>query len=138
MKMKRILAIDPSINFCGVAVFKFGKLDEHALLTPLIKSDDWVEKAKDIYRQINIIHAKYDIDERVVETPTYWGAAGYLARESGAIMKLMFLCGMLVSWNNSIVIFPNTWKGQLPKEVVRNRLMKRVSGGLSQTSPSGT
>lgn len=129
--MSLIIAVDSSINFCGISIFDMrvlkaeSKLLHSQLLTPKVKSDEWIDKSMNIYEQIRSICLRSKgYYKLIIETPEYWGAAGYLARESGAVLKLMFLCGQLSTLNNSYIINPSTWKQQLPKEVVRNRLIK--------------
>lgn len=126
IKYKYILSIDPSINACGMAVHTYmGKLIEYKLLRPSSKSADHLEKSRDIYNKVKVLLNTYMHTQLIIECPQYWGAAGYLARESGALFKLTFLCGMLFSLSDDVVVVtPNDWKGQLPKHVVNNRLCK--------------
>jgi hypothetical protein len=123
---KYVLAIDPSINFCGVAIFKKdGTLIKSQLLTPQTKTDDWQIKANIIYEEVRGMKKKLPPDTiQIIEVPEFWGVAGYMARESGAVFKLTFLCGMLYTLHGSISVTPSMWKGQLPKEVIQNRLKK--------------
>lgn len=135
--MKKLLAIDPSINFCGVAVFDIKKKElEHAsLIVPdkVIKRDgEWYDKARSISDQIKTIVADSDIDRIVCELPEHWSVAGFAARESGSIQKLNFVCGMIYSAIHEVEIFefiiPRGWKGQLSKEVCKNRLTEFYAG----------
>ncbi len=127
MKESYIISIDPSINFCGYAIHKNKELINYGLLRSLTKHKDFIEKSiymvdkiKDLITSIQSLKNNLII---VTEIPQYWGVAGYMARESGAIYKLMFLCGMIVSLKKNVVtLTPNDWKGQLPKDVVNNRL----------------
>ena len=125
--MKHILSIDPSINFCGYAVHtNKGALIEYDIILSNKKlKEDFVSKSRDIVGQIIQIIEKYSNIQLVLEMPQYWGVAGYLARESGAIFKLTFLCGMICGLQKDIVtVVPQKWKGQMPKHVMQNRLQK--------------
>lgn len=124
------IAIDPSINFCGYATFYKGQLVDQGLIKPPPIIDDWIEKAKSVFNQIISIKNNEHLDYIVSEIPEHWGTAGFLARESGSIFKLTFLCGILASYNNTVFITPSTWKKQLPKHVVQNR-MDRIYTQLS-------
>ena len=130
---KYIISIDPSINFCGYAIHKNKSLVTYGLIRPSSKQEDFVAKSKDIINKIKTIISQFPfkgdyVYRIVIELPQYFGVAGFMARESGAIPKLMFLCGMIVGLKNNVVLLtPNDWKGQLPKDVVNNRLRKIYS-----------
>lgn len=126
-KIKRIITIDPSINFTGMAIFYNKKLIGYGLLQPKYKGDDYIEKSFSIYKQVRILIKNNSIDTMIIEVPDNFGTAGYLARESGSVQKLTFVCGMLISLKikiNVVFLLPREWKGQLPKKTVYNRLNK--------------
>lgn len=122
--MKYIVSVDPSINFCGVAVHTSkGKLIQYELLKPENKSDDYIVKSYSIVEQIELVMINYSNVQLILEVPTYWSLAGFIARESGSIFKLSFLCGMICGLTgNTVCLTPDKWKGQLPKKVMKNRL----------------
>ena len=126
IKHKYVLSVDPSINYCGMAIHRRnGDLVVYKLLRPSSKSDDHLKKSRNIYNQVQVLLNTYPKTQLIIECPQYWGAAGYLARESGALFKLTFLCGMLFSLSDDVIaVTPNDWKHQLPKHVVNNRLRK--------------
>ena len=128
VKMK-ILGIDPSLNACGVAIVNDGKLSSWGLLnsSKMEKMFDleYADKAYCIFSQINVIRKNKKIDLICLEVPEHFGVSGYMARESGSIFKLTFLCGMLCVLPNVKIFPPRIWKGQLPKEVMRNRFVKK-------------
>ena len=127
--MGYLIAIDPSINDMGCAIFKNKKLISGELLKPRKlgeKSKDHILKSRALLSAIKerrrlLKSKKVDI---ILEIPEYHGVAGYLARESGSIFKLTFLCGMICSMKDVITYTPSGWKGQLSKEVTQNRLAK--------------
>jgi hypothetical protein len=138
LKNKTVMALDTSINTAGVAIFKKGKPIFYDLLKPVLdkskiistdqkvktskKSLDYVDKSKSIFVQAFKLTLKYHPDVIVVEVPEYYGVSAYLARESGSLFKLTFVSGMLMALPNAIAINPTTWKMQMPKVVVQNRL----------------
>lgn len=122
MAGKKVMSIDPSINFMGVAVFEGKKPILWRLLKPKSIYKDADEKCVDLYNQIYDLRDEYEPDIIVLENPDHWAVGGFEARESGSIQKLTFLCGMLYTLGKVQLVLPREWKGQLPKNVVRNRL----------------
>ncbi len=125
------VAIDPSINNLGLAVFIDNKLESFQLLHPnrenadghyLVKSRDMCNKVRLIYQKIKSFDAKTML---VTEVPEHFGVSGFISRETGSIFKLTFVCGMIYSIAPDTVAYqPSKWKGQMSKEVVRNRLLR--------------
>lgn len=130
---KYVLSIDPSINFLGYAIHKNNALLEYKLLRSSSKHIDFIDKSRYMVNKLKSIINEFSFKGNytltiVTEIPQYWGVAGFIARESGAIPKLMFLCGMIMGLNDKVVaLTPNNWKGQLPKNVVNNRLRKEYT-----------
>ena len=128
---KMLVSIDPSINYAGYAVFnitrpKSKKLVKYGLINigSKMKKAIYLDKAKKVYEIIKEIIYDYEADIITLEVPEFWGSAGLLARESGSVFKLTFLCGMLYSMNNVITYTPSSWKGQMPKHVTANLLQE--------------
>lgn len=132
-----VLSVDPSINACGFAVHSTSdkELIEYGLVSPKKAArakDDmftYISKARMVFDTLKNIHKQYTENDKtcviVLEVPSYFGDAGYLARESGSIHKLAFVCGMISSITSSLVVYePQQWKGQVPKEVMRRRLAR--------------
>lgn len=130
-----IMSIDPSINNCGAAIFNDKKLIFNKLLVSynikVIKKQehkekfDYICKSESIVEQIKMCMDDYNVDMLILEVPEYWKVGGYESRESGAMFKLTFLCGMICGIkNNTITYTPSDWKKQLPKDVVNIRLRK--------------
>jgi hypothetical protein len=132
------MAVDPSINTAGIAIFKGKDLQHVDLIRPrkifgktisteqTVKTNskiiDYVDKARSVYNQIKKLKNDYSVELVVLEVPDYFGVAGYMARESGAVFKLMFVTGMIASFDNVVGVNPQSWKGQMKKHVVANRL----------------
>jgi len=130
--MNKLMAIDPSINQCGIAIYNIDtkELLKYFLLTSkevIHNKDDNLEyiiKGLSIYNQILKIKNDENINLIVLEFPEYWRVAGFVARESGALFKLVSVCGMISTIQPIILVSPSDWKKQLPKEVTHRRLTK--------------
>lgn len=126
------VSIDPSINYCGICIWKSNndrfKIIGKGLIKPDPKCDNEYAKADSVKEQIyNIVNKCCDkgTTYMVLEVPAHWVIGGFEARESGNLGKLQFVCGMLygiLGASHTYWVFPATWKGQYPKHVVRNRL----------------
>lgn len=134
---KTLLAIDPSVNNCGVALFdrKTKQLEDAILLHPdkIVKRDgEFYDKAFSIYTKAKEICRKCCVIEIVCELPDHWAVAGFAARESGSITKLSFMCGLFYALRNEVEKFtftlPRGWKGQLSKDVTKNRIERDYAG----------
>ncbi len=135
--MKTLLAIDPSVNNCGIAVFnmKTKELLDAILIHPdkIAKRDgEFYDKAFSIFNKVRTIHEKCHVTEVVCELPDHWSVAGFHARESGSIEKLAFMCGLFYALRNDVEKFvytlPRGWKGQLSKDVTKNRIERDYAG----------
>lgn len=128
--MSMLITIDPSINNLGLAVFDIQKkrLVEAVLLRPQDKKGDAYARSYSLYLQIRKFVKKYDTQQIVSETPDHWHVAGFEARESGAIDKLVTICGMIYTLQTIVddvqMVIPRNWKKQFPKEVMKNRIEK--------------
>lgn len=119
--IKYLIAVDPSVNHCGCAIFIDDELDSFGLVSS--KKSSYLDRMQEVFDFIRL-KKEYLRASIALEVPQYWGAAGYLARESGSIFKLTFLCGMIYGLSDVTMYTPNDWKGQLPKNAVKNRLSK--------------
>lgn len=125
------MAIDPSINYCGVAIFDLKKkeLIEADLVRPAkiaIRDGEWYDKAFSVFTQIDALRKEHGVVAVACELPDHWSTAGFAARESGSITKLAFMCGLFYGMRNEVQRFvfalPREWKGQLSKDVMKNRI----------------
>lgn len=128
-KKERLISIDPSINNLGIAVWDLTtqKLLMWQLVHPTVdKRSNEFEKSHSMLLQIKHWMQIYGVNRIISEVPEHWAVAGFQARETGSIAKLMFVCGMIYSLRDSLeemrLVVPREWKGQLPKKVVANRL----------------
>lgn len=135
--MGKLMAIDPSINYCGVAIFnmKSRALEDAILVKPdriAQRDGEFYDKAFSVYMKVTTIQDKCSIDQVACELPDHWSVAGFMARESGSITKLSFICGLLYGMRNEVDKFvftlPRGWKGQLSKDVLKNRIESVYAG----------
>ena len=126
----KILTIDPSVENMGYAVFdKASKnLIGHGLIHPDKESKkDELSRYYNIIDKVYTIYDKYDCGLIIMEVPEHRVQGGYMARESGAMHKLTFFCGMLFGSFDQDKIkgyTPKEWKGSLPKHVMTLRIAK--------------
>jgi len=132
-----LMSIDSSINNLGVAIWSMSnsELIYYALLHPKVgeRGSEYI-KSQSMLNQIRELVKEYKVTHMIMEVPEYWAVGGFEARETGSIGKLLFVCGMIYSLKDQQVgdtvveefklVSPKGWKGQLPKEVVANRLQK--------------
>lgn len=131
-----IATIDPGIRGTGIAIWSMENWLKETLpiatyvITPPAH-DDWVFAIADIYKQIDPIWEIHNVQKAYCEFPQYFTSGkGHSATAKGDIYKLSCLVGvfmgmMLGKGTMLIPIQVNSWKGQLPKEAVIARLLKR-------------
>lgn len=126
---EKLMSIDPSINNLGLAIWDIDKkkLIFYKLFHPTKDCrDNEFDKSLSLLNQVDHWIKVYGVTKMIMEIPEHWSIAGFEAREKGSISKLMFVCGMLYSLARSLrevrLVTPRQWKGQLPKEVMKNRL----------------
>lgn len=140
--MTIILSIDPSIRYCGMSMWETDKetkvaellsfdcISNHSSNVPLA---EWmraaISNAKALEPYIKIA------DLILLEQPkSYATGKGYAAMQSQSLLKLVQFCGMITyiigeHKKKLHTIFPEQWKGQLPKRITTIRINKKM--GLS-------
>jgi hypothetical protein len=140
-KKDRLMSIDPSINNLGLAIWDLDdkKLIAHLLIHPhKTFSDNEYDKSYSMCFIIKEWKERYGVNKIICEVPDHWAVAGFEARETGSMVKLAFVCGMIYSLRFDLeemkVVKPKEWKGQLPKKVVANRLQDQyIQYGIDMT-----
>lgn len=133
IKKHRLMSIDPSINNLGMAIWD--SPTKKLLLWKLVHPKSYCrkneyEKSVSMCDQLREWAKTYVVTDILMEVPEHWAVGGFEARETGSIAKLCFVCGLIygMRYNTEIenfeLVVPRGWKGQLPKEVVANRLHK--------------
>jgi hypothetical protein len=140
----RMLGIDPGLSGTGLALFE---RDAQRLMQPVKtevftpkKSSGFIDKSLQI---INHILYHYVMPGEsliqvhgVMEFPAYQeGASRQMGWKTGDLQKLTYLVGAIahgVPWCRLTLVMPRDWKGQLPKEVVMNRLIRDLGAETCQ------
>lgn len=138
--MQWLVAVDPGLSGCGVAIFRDGQLHWAGLVTAAGAGrgvQRWIPLCERVVSEVwSIIEC--DEIEMVCEFPRL-RAAG---RQVGAthsvdpadLMELAgfvgCLCGMVsarLTHNQPAVVLPEQWKGGTPKEICHARIRKRLT-----------
>lgn len=116
-----ILAIDPSTTSTGwVRVDDAAVILEYGLIRP--KQKEWRNRVVTILEDMKSLITT--VDEVVIEEPDVQGLVGRTTNALSKITAVAYgLYGLAKGLNISCQLIPvQTWKGQLPKEVVYGRL----------------
>jgi len=129
IKKQRLMSIDPSINNLGMAIWVMPS--KKLLLWKLVhpkphcRNNEYA-KSLSMSDQLREWAKVYVVNEMILEVPEHWAVGGFEARETGSIAKLSFVCGLVYGMQYDMekfeLVAPRGWKGQLPKEVMANRL----------------
>ena len=146
VRKDRLMSIDPSINNLGVAIWDIPskKLLMWELIHPKVgqRQNEYV-KALSMSDQLRERAKMYAVNRVILEVPEHWAVGGFEARETGSIAKLCFVCGLLYGMQYEMeefdLVVPRGWKGQLPKDVMANRLRDvYLSYGIDLSEWAGT
>lgn len=134
--MINVLGVDPGLTGTGFCVMRSdGKILEIGTL--YAEDGPVADRIYAIASELESILTFEEIDLLVLELPEHWVSTTNVkvAAESGALVKLSMITGAILyavksskSFTaNSKVLLPEAkkWKGQLPKEVMKNRLIKK-------------
>lgn len=139
-RCKRIVGIDPSIRFMGIAILRgsSGKLLTYTLLVgPRGPKNTWISRAA---RCVDMVQEwwgsrKKAMDIRtslfVIEMPQVFGSRrGRRGLQTESVQKLYYLVGRLTEWveghgGDVLLVHPSKWKGQVPKQITRRRVLRR-------------
>ena len=126
-----MVAIDPGLRHCGVAVSLDGNLVACALIANPDKrgrnAEAWSSMAKAV-RAWALLHGPFDRARS--ETPQVYqpGHHGGKRIDPGDLLQLQGVVGALsMAFDGLETVQPYQWKGQLPKEVCVGRVRARLS-----------
>ena len=130
-----VLCIDPGIGGTGVAVFRSitkAKSREDAIppqYTEVFRGasdSSWDDQVYHIGSAVAGISEFWKVRHTIMEFPGLWNTGvSHASAASGDLFKLTFLCGVIaqaVHGYKPILVSPQQWKGQLPKDVVMRRI----------------
>lgn len=126
----KTLTIDPSVRSCGWAFWDNDRLKASGLVRSSHKDDDWQTGGQGIGAVLRAIGRRNKIDKVYCEFPAFHGGTkGAVTASSGALVKLSWMVGFLDGlFTPEFIPFElvpvNKWKGQLPKEVINERIKK--------------
>lgn len=120
--MRTLLAIDPGLHSCGISLWNNGSLVNAALVPNL--DSTWTGMALGIKEYIASFLTY--VSNGVIEIPqVYRHGKG----DPEDLIQLAGVCGAIKgvlggSWTD---VKPREWKGQVPKEVMVQRIQKKLS-----------
>ena len=134
--MSVLIAIDPSVNSTGIAVWRW--LDGRGTRVPVEthlwkpKARLWTERLGMLARLFNELITSYSVHKitTICELPQVFDSAkGHAAAAKGDTVKLSSAVGAFLGiaalHGQVIVTVPVIrWKGQLPKDVVKRRIIR--------------
>lgn len=129
--MSRVVAIDPGLRYCGVAVADSDRLVACALVANPDKQgrnpEAWASMAKAV-RGWAMLHGPFARARS--ETPQVYqpGHHGGKRIDPSDLLQLQGVVGALsMAFDGLETVQPAQWKGQLPKEVCHTRIRARLS-----------
>ncbi len=128
----RLLALDPGIRGCGVALF-----DDNGRLAacdyvknPVTKGDDFTAVLSLVQRVVVWVSDASTVSIRFHEVVAEWPRVYTIAKSKGDPNDLMPLvgigCAVATSAMNATRVYPHEWKGQMTKEVCHQRIRSRL------------
>lgn len=135
----RILGIDPGLSGTGWAVLDDGgNLVLSGVLNFTSGKEEWQKRAIKYGKVVGEICKVAMVDLVGIEYPAFFNSAGgTMVAKKGDLLKLTFLVGIIYSYVRrhqgiKVLLVPvNEWKGQLPKEIVVMRIIRKL--GKKQT-----
>lgn len=127
--MSTLLALDPGIRGCGVALFTDGRLTGAAYVVNPVKKGDEPEAVIAMATEV-VKWSGYPMSAQVqlvFECPRIYTAS----KSKGDNNDLLPLVGVgyavaATFWNNPTRVYPHEWKGQMPKDVCHARVLARL------------
>lgn len=128
------ITIDPGANSSGWAVWdRDWNLIANGICTPDPK-DEWEMRALENAANLHAVAERHNVELGFIEYPAFFQTHGAGVATSGALVKLAYYVGLVCG----TMPFPvkivevGTWKGQLPKKVVIERI-KRILPNVKAT-----
>ena len=145
--LDRVMFIDPGTNIMGWAFWEeLCTLPANRQFAPPTNYGDYrAKRSKELIGRMVDVWAHCDglfealrPEVVVVEMPATWsGDRGAVGAASGATLKLSVCVGGILKaaiergCRRPVLITPKEWKGQLPKNVSRERVLKRLGVSFS-------
>lgn len=119
-----LLCVDPGLRGCGCALFTGGKLQWAGYVTNLFKTGRGPSVQASMAREV----WKHAGDSSlIVEFPRIY--PGMPKTDLNDLLDLAGVCGALAAFAPSTIlhVFPSEWKGQVPKLVMNDRVLKSLT-----------
>ena len=144
--LSNALFVDPGTHHSGYAFWKYIRNSRHVekkikATRPDISGVWRVHKnIKDLNhctdilcQQLNDFISEHEVGSVILEFPQFWAdsAVSHASASKGDLFKLAFVIGTMAKtsfdWGaNTALIFPQSWKGQLKKDVVLRRINRAI------------
>lgn len=132
-----VISIDPGLRHCGAAFYVDGQLAK----AHLVKNEEkhargpmtHLRMAEAVSKWLRLVGARTGYYTLVVEYPRIYPGSTQQKGDLNDIVELGGVVSALVAWlavepENFRALYPSEWKGQTPKDVMNERVLKRLSG----------
>ena len=129
---KNIISIDPGLSGTGWATWEGKTLTGHGVLFYTAAKDTWENRAQQYAQSIISISDDADCKTLYIEYPSFFDSVGgTMVAKTGDLLKLTFLVGIICGYASTnfvdyVLVPVNQWKGQLPKQIVTERIIRRL------------
>jgi Holliday junction resolvasome RuvABC endonuclease subunit len=122
------LSIDPGLGGTGLAFWHDSKLRRCGILRCKNDRAPWEQRVKELGEAVVNAATELNVGAVAIEYPAFFGSVGgQMVAARGDLVKLATLVGFMAGRLHPVPVefIPvNTWKGQLPKDVVEKRLRR--------------
>lgn len=125
----RILCVDPGLRGCGVAVFDGGFLINAAYVENPVTHGRGYKAHSEMGEAVSFWLDK-GADRVIIEHPRVYPGSAQQKGDPNDLLDVVAVGASVASWCNSREIetlFPSEWKGQVPKEVMTERIRRALS-----------
>lgn len=121
--MQDLVSIDPGLNGCGFALWKSAKLIQATYVPNTPKGDFKTMRAA----LLPFGHDRPFISvELAIELPQVYVASRSKGDPNDLINLAMLVGYLAASFKNFSLYKPHAWKGQVPKDIMEDRITKRL------------
>lgn len=131
--MSTLLTVDPSLTSTGLALWNYRTLIGTELLKVSPREGEhWLSVAQRMTMKFHdVLHVRQP-HKVTIELPSFYASSsGHMVAVRGDLIKLACIVGMFTRTAmepgaDVRLVEPNEWKGQLPKDVVIQRVRDRI------------
>lgn len=126
--MGLLLAVDPGLRGCGIALFR-DRILEQAVY---VEGEAKAQRAAGWTAMVNAVSefvGARTVEELVVELPQVYVAVRSKGDPNDLIQLAAVVGGLCAEfrWAHQKIYLPAEWKGQVPKEIIHERAEKRLT-----------